>query len=466
MSILIRFSPKRLTLPLNSIINSSRHLSHDQSSLTTKNQLPQHYDIIIAGGGLVGTALACGIAKNKVLSEKKVLLLEGAPPFKGFAGGQYGNRVSAINNGSVELFKSIGAWDKISSTRYKPVKQMQVWDGSSDALITFNHDNFSENVACIIENDLMLDAIYTQLETAQNVTILNKSMVGDVKLRMDGNPKNVVSLKNGDSMSCDLLIGADGANSIVRKQMGVDVFSLNYERMGLVATLELVDPGDNSVAWQRFIPTGPIAFLPLNDTMSSLVWSTTPSEAKRLASMEPNEFVDAVNEAFWKDYPKSNVVTNALEALNSIMGRDTLSNRQYPPKVKSVVDKSRACFPLGFLHASSYVSTGVALIGDAAHRIHPLAGQGVNLGFSDVTNLVKVLSDAVYAGAEIGDKHHLVQYEQNSLIKNVPLMIGVHGLQRLYSTTFSPVVLLRSLGLQLTQNIPGIKDIFLKRAIA
>lgn len=94
---------------------------------------------------------------------------------------------------------------------------------------------------------------------------------------------------------------------------------------------------------------------------------------------------------------------------------------------------------------------------DAAHRIHPLAGQGVNLGFSDVTNLIKVLSDAVYAGAEIGDKHHLVQYEQSSLIKNVPLMIGVHGLQRLYSTTFFPVVLLRSLGLQLTQNIPGIK---------
>lgn len=461
MSILIRFSTKRYVVPLKTLICSSRHFSNEQHTPATID----HYDIVIAGGGLVGTALACGLAKNKAMSEKKVLLLEGAPPFKGFSGGQYGNRVSAINHGSIELFKQIGAWDKIASTRYKPVKQMQVWDGSSDALITFNHDNFSDNVACIIENDLMLDAIYSQLESANNVKILNRSVVDNLELRMEGHSKNVVKLRDGGSVSCDLLIGADGASSIVRQKMGVDVFSLSYEKMGLVATLELVDPGDNSVAWQRFIPTGPIAFLPLNDTMSSLVWSTTPGEAKRLASMAPAEFVEAVNEAFWKDYPKSDVVTNTLEALNSIFGRNPLVHRQYPPKVKAVVHNSRACFPLGFLHASSYVSTGVALIGDAAHRIHPLAGQGVNLGFSDVKILIKTLSDAVYAGDEIGNKHHLVQYEQNSLLKNVPLMIGVHGLQRLYSTTFSPVVLLRSVGLQLTQNIPAIKEIFLKRAL-
>nr|XP_014103263.1 ubiquinone biosynthesis monooxygenase COQ6, mitochondrial [Bactrocera oleae] len=430
----------------------------------------EHFDIIIGGGGLVGTALAVALGKNKVLSDKRILLLEGAPPFKGFnVEAQYGNRVSAINNNSVELFQSIGAWDYMEERRIKHVKQMQVWDACSDALIKFQDEHFAADVACIIENDLMLDAMYAQLadnKNAQNVEVRNNARIEGVQLSVDtGDKFSQVHLKDGKTLTCELLIGADGANSLVRKQMNIDVFSLDYQRRGVVATVQLEDACDNTVAWQRFLPTGPVALLPLSDTLSSVVWSTSIPHAKHLLELSAEDFTKALNEAFFKEYPKDGFVVNAMNTLNSLIGRNPDMLRQYPPAVNGVVEKSRASFPLGFLHASSYVCTGAALIGDAAHRVHPLAGQGVNLGFSDVRELVKVLSEAAYAGAKLSDNHYLIKYEQRSLSKNVPIMVGVHGLHTLYSTTFTPVVLLRSLGLQLTDTISPIKNLFMKRAI-
>ncbi|CAD7084026.1 unnamed protein product [Hermetia illucens] len=258
-------------------------------------------------------------------------------------------------------------------------------------------------------------------------------------------------------------VGADGINSLVRKRMNIEPFTINYNQMGLVATVELSDSGDNSVAWQRFLPTGPVALLPLNDTTSSLVWTHTPAQAKELQSMPPQEFVDALNDAFYKDYPKDTMTTNLMDTLSTFCSAKTI--RQYPPAIVAVKDKSRACFPLGFGHAPSYVAQGAALVGDAAHRVHPLAGQGVNLGFGDVKCLTQVLADAVYSGYPIGDKNALLKYERERLMKNVPIMFGIHGLQQLYSTTFSPVVMLRSLGLQITQNLPPLKKIFMQQAM-
>uniref|UniRef100_A0A1A9WNZ1 Ubiquinone biosynthesis monooxygenase COQ6, mitochondrial n=1 Tax=Glossina brevipalpis TaxID=37001 RepID=A0A1A9WNZ1_9MUSC len=429
---------------------------------------PEHYDIIIAGGGLVGTTLAVAIAKNKTLANKRVLLLEGAPPFKGFdATKPYTNRVSAINKKTIDLFESIGVWERMTNARVKHVKQMQVWESNSDALIQFRHDQFAEDIACIAENDLILDAVYTELRnSAPNVEVRNQSKIMEVKLPLEkGQSCSDIKLHSGEKFSCELIIGADGANSLVRKEMNVDVFSIDYKRMGLVATLEVSEADDNSVAWQRFIPTGPVAFLPLSEKYTSLVWSTTIEQAKFLKDAPHDEFVTKLNEAFCKEYQKNDLIVKAVNGLNSLMGRSGGNMRQYPPKVQSVLEGSRAIFPLGFLHASSYVCSGAALVGDAAHRLHPLAGQGVNLGFSDICFLVESLAEAVYSGAKLGDKHYLLKYEQKGLTKNVPILIGVHGLHTLYSTTLSPVVLLRSLGLQLTHNIPQIKNIFMKRAM-
>ncbi|ALC40121.1 CG7277 [Drosophila busckii] len=451
---------------------STTSAAYTNGPTTTKSSsTTEHYDIIIGGGGLVGTTLAAALAKNPTLADKRVLLLEGAGEFKGFdASGPYQNRVSAINKNSIELFESIDAWPHIEAARYKPVKQMQVWESNSDALIQFQHDNFASDVACIIENDLILDAVYATVRaSASNVKVLNKSRIECVSLPgQTGSVHSQVQLQDGRNFSCELLIGADGANSVVRKQMGVDVFSLNYDRMGLVATLDLQpeEAGDNSVAWQRFLPTGPLALLPLTEQQSSLVWSTTVPHAKQLLSMEPAQFVDALNEAFCRQYPRVELADLALQALNSFFGNSSSQHlRQFPPSVRDVQSGSRAVFPLGFLHASSYVCQGAALVGDAAHRVHPLAGQGVNLGFGDVRHLVETLAAGAYAGFKLGDTQHLTKYDRKCLTKNVPIMLGVHGLHTLYSTEFSPVVLLRSLGLQLTQNLPPIKNFFMRGAM-
>lgn len=186
-----------------------------------------HYDVIIAGGGLVGLSLAAALgkqllfnqfsssyftniisiaAKNSVLAEKRILLLEGAPPFKPASRDKYSNRVSAINKQSVNLLKSVGAWDHVEAVRYKPVMQMQVWDAVSDEKIDFSHDIPGESVACIVENDLILEGLHKQLEALENVTVQNSSSLIDCDLKKDGLAKNNVKLKTGEEMSCDLLV--------------------------------------------------------------------------------------------------------------------------------------------------------------------------------------------------------------------------------------------------------------------
>lgn len=263
-------------------------------------------------------------------------------------------------------------------------------------------------------------------------------------------------------------IGADGANSVVRQSMDVDNFSLSYKQMGVVATLELNadEAAGNTVAWQRFLPTGPVALLPLTDTLSSLVWSTSVEHAKELLRMEPEAFVDALNDSYLKTYKSNTVVQNVMKAFDGILALSKNQIQQLPPTVVKLQEGSRAAFPLGFGHASSYVCGGAALIGDAAHRVHPLAGQGVNLGFGDVLELTEVLADAVYSGSSLDNLQYLLKYEQERLKANVPIMIGVHALQRLYCNDFPPLVLARSLGLKITNFAPPLKKFFMEKAIS
>lgn len=250
--------------------------------------------------------------------------------------------------------------------------------------------------------------------------------------------------------------------------MDVKNFSLPYKQMGVVATLELSsdEAEGNGVAWQRFLPTGPVALLPLTDKLSSLVWSTSIEHAKELLSMEPEEFVDALNHAYVKTYKSNTLVDSVMKSVESVCNFNRNKIQQLPPKVLKLQDGSRAAFPLGFGHSSSYVSGGAALIGDAAHRVHPLAGQGANLGFGDVVALTDALAEAVYNGSRIDDIQYLLKYEQQSLKANVPIMIGVHALQNLYCTDFPPFVLARSLGLKVTNNVAPLKQFLMNKAMA
>lgn len=455
----------------------------------TVNGDKKHYDVIIAGGGLVGISMALSlgkmrnfiksnklieiklyIASSQLFNEKSLLLLEGASPFKKNSTlDQFSNRVSAINKQSIGLFEKIGIWDHIKSNRCKFVNKMQVW-GIAGESITFNHPDEAQSVSCIIENDLMLEGMYEKLKNHTNVEILNKSSVKDVLLYTSSESNvNTVITKNGEEFTCDLVIGADGFNSTIRKIMNVERWSTSYNQMGIVATLKLKlsENDNNDTAYQRFIPGGPIALLPLSNSESSLVWTCDPKRARELVAMEGGQFVAELNEAFNKSFEIENsFARNIVKCTNSLLKVTQSKNLQTPPTVTDVIDKSRAMFPLGFSHSSSYVCNGAALIGDAAHRIHPLAGQGVNLGFSDVLLLTEALEQAIYNGSVLNDLDYLLKYEKEALMTNVPMMVGIHAIQRMYCSEFPLNVILRNVGLSLANIEVPFKKFFMQKAFA
>ncbi|XP_061467702.1 ubiquinone biosynthesis monooxygenase COQ6, mitochondrial [Rhineura floridana] len=425
------------------------------------------YDVVVSGGGMVGTAMAAALGHDVHLSDKKILLLEAGP--KKVANQlpkSYSNRVSAITPGSATLLGSFGAWDHICNMRVKPFRRMQVWDACSEAMIIFDKDNL-EDMGYIVENDVILSALTKQLEAVSDqVEVLYRSRAVGYTWSLpyqtsDSSPWIHIDLADGHKLQTKLLIGADGQNSMVRKAAGIQNMQYRYEQSAVVATLHLSEATDNNVAWQRFLPSGPIALLPLSDTVSSLVWSTSHEHASQLQNMEEERFIDSINSAFWSNANHSDFIDTAgsmfRSAVSLLMPSGTAA-RQLPPSVAKVDPKSRAVFPLGLGHATEYVQHRVALIGDAAHRVHPLAGQGVNMGFGDIACLSHHLSAAAFNGRDLGSLKHLLQYEEERQRHNLSLMAAIDMLKRLYSTSMAPLVLLRTWGLQATNAVPPVKE--------
>ncbi|XP_027856217.1 ubiquinone biosynthesis monooxygenase COQ6, mitochondrial [Xiphophorus couchianus] len=426
------------------------------------------YDVIISGGGMVGSAMACSLGMDPNLAGKKILLLEaGHKKVMDRVPDTYSTRVSSISPGSATLLSGIGAWEQVTRMRCKPYKRMQVWDACSDALITFDKEDLLDEMAYIVENDIVVAAITRQLDAMpENVQVKYKTKVVKYTWPMphhaaESIPWVKVTLANGQTLQTKLLIGADGPNSMVRQKLGIPTVKWNYDQSAVVAVLHLSEPTENNVAWQRFLPTGPIAMLPLSDTESSLVWSTSHYLAEELLELDEESFVDAINSAFWSNENQSDLVETAgalfRGALSAIMP-SAGSPRQLPPSVAGIGPKSRVMFPLGVGHASEYIRHRVALIGDAAHRVHPLAGQGVNLGFGDVACLTHLLSQAAFNGKDLGAIQHLLEYETERQRHNLPMMTAIDLMKRLYSTNAAPAVLLRTFGLQATNMLPTLKE--------
>uniref|UniRef100_A0A672N837 Ubiquinone biosynthesis monooxygenase COQ6, mitochondrial n=1 Tax=Sinocyclocheilus grahami TaxID=75366 RepID=A0A672N837_SINGR len=417
---------------------------HEESS-ASENQL---FDIIISGGGMVGTAMACSLGLDPNLAGKKILLLEaghkkemdGVPE-------TYSTRVSSISPGSATLLSGLGAWDHIANMRCKPYNKMQVWDACSDALITFDKDNLQDEMAYIVENDVIVAALTKQLQTlSDHVKVQYRTKV--VKYTWprpyhvsESIPWVQVTLANGKTLQTKLLIGADGPNSMVRREAGIPTVKWNYDQSAVVAVLHLSE---------------------LSDTESSLVWSTSHQHAEELLQLNEESFVDAINSAFWSNENHSEMVETAgslFRTTLSVLMPDSGSARQLPPSVAGIGPKSRVMFPLGMGHATEYIRHRVAIIGDAAHRVHPLAGQGANLGFGDVAYLTKVLSQAAFNGKDLGKSmQHLLEFETERQRHNLPMMAAIDLMKRLYSTNAAPMVLLRTFGLQATNALPPLKE--------
>lgn len=387
------------------------------------------YDVVIAGGSIVGATLACALGD----SELRVALLERIPKERIRPGADIDLRVSAITRASQRIFAAVGAWEEISTWRISPFRDMRVWDATGPGHIHFEAAALGEPLlGWIIENRVIQSALLARVQAFANVDLFCPSA-----LNLIGNGREEamhLQLEDGRTLRTRLLVGADGADSRVRHLAGITVGGWGYAQKGVVATVG-TERFHQETAWQRFMPTGPLAFLPLHDGRCSIVWSTTPEHAEQLLAISEDAFALELAEAFeWR--------------LGSITGVGP-----------------RAAFPLRLQHAHAYVKPRIALIGDAAHVVHPLAGQGVNLGLLDAAALAEVLLDAVAINREIGSLKVLRRYERWRRGDNL-LMLGVlDGFKRLFGSPLPPVRWLRNLGLNLTDAAFPVKNMIARRAM-
>uniref|UniRef100_A0A915L8X5 Ubiquinone biosynthesis monooxygenase COQ6 n=1 Tax=Romanomermis culicivorax TaxID=13658 RepID=A0A915L8X5_ROMCU len=320
---------------------------------------------------------------------KKVLLLDSGNGTLTTSrdAGTFSNRVSAINPGSRNFFEKIGVWENLCAiTTPKIVRQLRVWDSCSTSKINFEHENFARDVAYIIENNRIVESCRKTFENINsNFQVKNQSKVTKLKLSENLNDLVMVELDDGSKFTTALLIGADGVNSKVRSTMNSHYVSWSYDQKAIVATLDINTvkalffwyllksclTGDNSIAWQRFTPTGPVALLPLTESKSSLVWTTTSQEAEALLTLPCDQFVDELNKILWEDKNQNKLVNEALSLFDTyaqtivpaLINLGISKVEQLPPTVLDVDPKSRAAFPLGFGHSTNYIAPRAVLIG-------------------------------------------------------------------------------------------------------
>lgn len=419
-------------------------------------------EVVVAGGGIVGSCAALSLARLPCMASSQVILLESSPPprVSERQEGVFSNRVSALNPAAVAQLEGFGCWRGELQERAQPVSRMQVWDACSSAGITFQETDGQGPINYIVENDLVVESVTEEMHKCANLEVKYGSKVQEYEIpKMDVEKESVpkdkvkVRLSDGSILETDLLVGADGVKSLVRAFLGLDseYLSWEYDQVGLVASLSIQEKGPNNTSWQRFLPSGPVALLPLSPSHSSLVWTLPKTEVGSLLKMDENEFIHLLNQSLLSQQGQNTAVNSLVSGfttlLTSIPGMET-SSLDVPPFVTGV--RSRAAFPLGLGHSPSYRGSRAVLVGDSAHRVHPLAGLGANLGLGDVRELASQVEQNITNGEELGHSHYLKAYETARLRHNVPLMLGIDGLQKLYSTDLSPLVLGRALGLSAT----------------
>lgn len=396
---------------------------------------------------------------------------------------EYSNRASSITPSSKSFLQSIGTWDNLDVSRIQPYHGMQVWDGVSGSRIEFDWQDQSlrddSTIAYMTENSNLVRSLLDSLVELGGVTMFDGTRVTDISLgpsavgdadSLDLSLWPHLALSNNRTIAARFLVGADGPNSPVRAFAGIESHGWNYDRHGVVATLRFAEEPDFKIAFQRFLPSGPVALLPLPGPFATLVWSTTPSHAAHLKALSSVDFVSMVNAAF----RLSPVDITYMQTIASGQ-EDELSWRlehtprmaegmQVPNSVIAIQEGSIASFPLCLRHADTYATHRIALVGDAAHTIHPLAGQGLNMGLGDVKALFDVLEYAVNHGQDIGDQLTLESYTSARYEPNHRMIGVVDKLHKLYSFGSGPVVGLRSWGLEAINAIAPVKKFLMRQA--
>ena len=390
-------------------------------------------DVLIVGAGMVGSALALALHHSGL----EILLLDGGPltvkphdpdaPFE--------PRVSALSAASQRILERLGAWQGISQRRLSPYSDMRVWDGSGTGQIHFSAASVHARVlGHIVENRVIQDGLLERLHDSDVGLLANARLE---QMRRSGD-EWLLTLADGRSLRAPLVVAADGAQSAVRRLTGCPTREWDYLHNAIVTSVRCSQP-HQATAWQRFTDHGPLAFLPLlrdgRQDWCSIVWSITPEQAEKAMAMDDHAFCQALGAAF-------------EGRLGTVLQADP-----------------RVCVPLRQRHAKRYVAEGLALIGDAAHTIHPLAGQGVNLGFLDAAVLAEELQHASDRGERLADERVLSRYERRRMPHNLALMAAMEGFERLFQADPLPLRWLRNSGLKLVEQIPDAKALFVRQAL-
>lgn len=384
-----------------------------------------NYDVAIVGGGITGGTLACALA-GAGLRVAVVEASEPPPP----PGDQWQLRVSAVTRASEEILRAIDVWDTLPLERTGVFREMRVWDATGSGSVHFDSAEIgSDALGHIVENVVLQRGIGTRMASLETLKLFRPETLEDFQVEKD----RVTLRLGGARLHARLLVAADGSHSRVRELAGIQCDGGDYGQQAVVATMRTAI-GHGETAWQRFLPDGPLAFLPLPGPFCSIVWSTLPEHAQALLAMDDQEFAGHVEEAF----------ESRLGALEPV--------------------GERGAFPLRHLHARAYVAERLALVGDAAHTLHPLAGQGANMGLQDAAALAEVLHDNWSRGRDVGRLGNLRPYERWRKGRNQLMQQGLSGFQWLFGSRLEPLRLARNLGLDLVDRSPPLKRLFMRYA--
>jgi len=381
----------------------------------------QTYDVIIIGGGCVGLAMAHALRPLNL----RVALLEGRKLTVPTLEDSYDSRVYAVNHASENLLRELNVWDDIKNSRACQYYHMTVWEKDLDQAIHFDRSEVAKShLGHIIEDRIIRHALLKDIKQFtscfDNITI-EKLSYHDNHWQID------------DAYKTTLLIGADGANSFVRKALGIKCDERAYHQDALVTTVHMTKPHQHT-AWQHFLPTGPLALLPLeDDNLCSIVWSTTNDEANELKAIDESAFNHRLQKAFGNHLGELTVVGPRLS------------------------------FPLKRRHAERYVQDGATIIGDAAHTIHPLAGLGMNLGLEDVAALANQLTKT--PTRYLGHPHYLNRYARARRGRVSNVITAMAGFHALFSNDNPYLKTLRNTGLNIANHFPTFKRLAIEQAL-
>lgn len=394
-----------------------------------------NYDIVVVGGGIVGCALGWGLAQLNTEKKLRLALVEKNQAKGSYGGAQFDPRVVALNQHSIDFFKRLSIWPSIEAARVCQYKKMHVWDGEGTGAISFDaRETHAPFLGAIVENSVVNNCLVSELNQSAHIDCLWQNQVETVN-RLDEGFELV--LLSGEIIRTKVILAADGGNSPIRAQLGFQTREWDYHQAAIITTVES-ELSHQFTAWQRFSHVGPLAFLPLSDSgssqHSSIVWSLDNEQAEKLMRLDDAAFCWALERTFERRL-------GGIEAA-----------------------AERYVIPLKQLHAKHYVQVGAALVGDAAHRIHPLAGQGVNLGLSDVEILLGEFARAIERDIPLRHFSILKRYQRQRMPHNLSAMAAMEGFKRLFGHNNLASLALRNAGLSTVDGIPPLKRELIKVA--